>query len=142
MKKHLPKHAIGRLFIEISKSRRNKTNALLSDVGIHAGQDILLYYLHLEDGQLVSSLVDKLCIQHGTISNMIDRMVANELISKEKDTKDKRASRIYLTEKGKRAYKQIMKVWNTMEALTTQGFTEKETAELSRLLEKVYNNLV
>lgn len=72
---------------------------------------------------------------------MIDRMVANDLISKEKDPEDRRASRVYLTDKGKQAYKQVIKVWKAMETQTTQGFTEKEVAELSLLLEKVYNNL-
>ena len=90
MKATDPLNSISNLFIQICKLRRNKTNMLLADADIHAGQDILLYYLGVADGQTVSSLVEKMNIQHSTIFNMIDRMEATGMIRKEKDSADKR----------------------------------------------------
>jgi DNA-binding MarR family transcriptional regulator len=133
--------SISQLLVQICKVRRNKSNALLSDAGIHAGQDILLYYLSMEDGQTVSSLVEKMCIQQATISNMIDRMVATGMITKEKDASDKRTSRIYITDKGNDAYKQIAKIWKAMETIATKGLSEQQQTQLSELLKQVLNNL-
>lgn len=134
-------NSIGNLLIQICKLRRNKSNALLSEAEIHSGQDALLYHLSVEDGQTVSSLVEKLCIQHGTIASMIDRMEASGVIKKEKDANDKRTSRVYLTAKGKEALTKITKVWKTMEALTTKGLTEKQENTLRELLQQVLLNL-
>jgi DNA-binding MarR family transcriptional regulator len=134
-------NSIGNLFIQICKLRRNRSNALLSDAGIHEGQDALLYYLSIEDGQTVSALAEKLCIQHATIFNMVDRMVANEFVTKEKDANDKRTSRIFLTTKGEEAMKQVAKVWRTMEAQTINGLAEEEITTIAALLRKVLFNL-
>nr|WP_262915892.1 MarR family winged helix-turn-helix transcriptional regulator [Chitinophaga filiformis] len=114
---------------------------MLSETGIHSGQDILLYHLSLEDGQTVSSLVEKMCIQQATISSMIDRMVATGMITKEKDAQDKRTSRIYITDKGKATYKQVAKIWRSMESIAIQGLSEQQQTQLTELLKHVLNNL-
>ncbi|MCF6405135.1 MarR family winged helix-turn-helix transcriptional regulator [Chitinophaga filiformis] len=132
---------ISNLLVQICKVRRNKSNALLSETGIHSGQDILLYHLSLEDGQTVSSLVEKMCIQQATISSMIDRMVATGMITKEKDAQDKRTSRIYITDKGKATYKQVAKIWRSMESIAIQGLSEQQQTQLTELLKHVLNNL-
>ena len=85
--------------------------------------------------------MEKLCIQHATISNTISRMEASGVISKQKDSSDKRISRVYLTDKGKEALIKIAKVWRTMEAMTTKGLTEEEENVLRELLLKVFKNL-
>lgn len=141
MKKTTPDNAIGNLLIQICKVRRNKSNALLSEVGIHSGQDALLYYLSIEDGQTVSSLVEKLCIRQGTISSMINRMEASGVIRKEKDWADKRTSRVFLTGKGKEALEKIGHVWRAMEAETVKGLTGLQQEQLRELLVKILINL-
>ena len=132
--------SIGYLFVNICKVRRNKANELLSKYGIHAGQDILLYQLMKEDGQTVSNLVENICIQHATISNMINRMECNGLISKTKDDCDMRVSRIFLTEKGKEVIEQVNNVWKELEQQTINGLSVEERIILKRLLQHVLRN--
>ncbi len=141
MKSKNQNNSISNLLIQICKLRRNKSNILLSDAGIHSGQDVLLYYLSIENGQTVSELVKKICIQHGTIASMIARMEATGMIRKEKDITDKRTSRIYLTKKGKDALIKIAIVWKIMEARTTKGFSKEDENKLRDLLLKVFKNL-
>ncbi len=133
--------SISNLIIQISKLRRNKSNALLSDAEIHSGQDALLYYLSLEDGQTVSELVEKLSIQRGMIAGIIERMETTGVIRKEKHETDKRTSRIYLTKKGQDALIKIAVVWRTMEATTTKGFSKADENILRELLQRVFKNL-
>lgn len=141
MKEKKQPHSVGNLFVTICKFRRNKTNILLSKAGIHAGQDALLYYLSVSDGQTMSELVEKLCVQHATISNMIDRMVSSGMVIKEKDGIDKRISRVYLTETGRQSVHQVATVWRTLEALTIKGLSTDEVETLCGLLQKVMVNL-
>ena len=114
---------------------------MLAKYGIHAGQDVLLYYLSLEDGQTVSQLVADIYVQHATISNMINRMVANNLVKKVKDKNDARVSRIFLTSKGQEAVVQLKRVWQILESQTIEGFTEEEILMLKKLLRKVLSNI-
>ena len=133
--------SISHLLVQICKQRRNKSNLLLSEAGIHGGQDILLYYLSIEDGQTVSALVEKMCIQHATISTMIDRMVATGMVKKEKDTLDKRTSRVFITDKGSEAYTQIAEIWKVMEATVTKDLSQEQKNSLRELLLQVLKNL-
>ena len=113
---------------------------MLAEYGIHAGQDVLLFYLDMEDGRTVSQLVDAICIQHATISNMLDRMVTNGLVSKVKDKQDMRVSRIFLTKKGKEAVEHVKRIWRTLEEQTVKGLAEEEKEKLLELLRKVSKN--
>lgn len=134
-------NSISNLLVQICKLRRNKSNILLSDAGIHGGQDILLYYLSIEDGQTVSALVEKMCIQHATISTMIDRMQASGMIKKVKDNIDKRTSRVFITEQGQQAYKQIAEIWKIMETTVIKGLDTNQQKTLNELLQIVLKNL-
>ena len=134
-------NSISNLLVQICKLRRNKSNILLSDAGIHGGQDILLYYLSIDDGQTVSALVEKMCIQHATISTMIDRMQASGMIKKVKDNTDKRTSRVFITEQGQEAYKQIAKIWKIMETTVIKGLDTNQQKTLNELLQIVLKNL-
>ncbi|MBV8255538.1 MAG: winged helix-turn-helix transcriptional regulator [Chitinophaga sp.] len=141
MKSGKPHNSLNGLLVEISKIRRNKSNELLSGTGVHAGQDILLYYLDMEDGQTVSALVEKMGIQQGTIAAMIERMVNAGMITKKKDAADKRISRVFITKKGKAAHQQVTETWRKMESITAKGLSPIEQAQLITLLEKVRDNL-
>lgn len=141
MKQKRGQNSISNLLVQICKLRRNKSNILLTEAGIYGGQDILLYYLSIEDGQTVSSLVEKMCIQQATISTMLDRMQTSGMIRKEKDHSDKRTSRVFITEQGKDAYKKIAKIWNTMEEILIKGLDTKQQEMLNSLLKAVLKNL-
>lgn len=141
MKTRHPIDSIGFLLGTICKVRRNTANVKLAKIGIHAGQDILLYYLSLEDGQTVTQLLENICVQPATISNTINRMVANDLLKKVKDKDDARVLRIFLTEKGKAVMTEVGKIWRALEVQTIEGLTEDEKLLLKSLLNRLLSNL-
>ncbi|HSH67781.1 MAG TPA: MarR family winged helix-turn-helix transcriptional regulator [Bacteroidia bacterium] len=141
MKKKNQADSIGNLLMQINKAWRKKSNVLLSSVGLHSGQDVLLYYLSREDGQTVSSLAESLNITQATISIMINRMQISKVISKKKDSADKRTTRIYLTSKGKTIIPKIHEIWKTMENVTTKGLKKDQKDKLTSLLLTTLKNL-
>lgn len=140
MHSKLQNDSIGYLLIQVCKIRRNRANRLLAEYDIHAGQDVLLYYLGEEDGQTISDLVGKISISHATIVRMIDRMEANNLIRKVKDSDDMRVSRIFLTKDGKQALQKVAAVWQELEKLTLAGISEEEEDQLREILPKILKN--
>jgi len=135
------KESIGFLLGTICRVRRNTANVKLAKHGIHAGQDLLLYYLSLEDGQTVTQLLEYICVQPATISNTINRMVANDLIKKVKDKNDARVSRIFLTDKGREVVIEVRQIWRTLEVQTIEGLAEEEKLVLKSLLKRLLSNL-
>lgn len=133
--------SIGYLLVQVCKTRRNKANEMLAKYDIHAGQDVLLVYLGQEDGQTVSSLVEKICISQATMVRMIDRMEANGLVNKVKDDKDMRVSRIFLTDKGKEARREVALIWRALEKQTLSGIPEDDKDTFRRILQVMLKNL-
>ncbi|HEU4551645.1 MAG TPA: MarR family transcriptional regulator [Chitinophaga sp.] len=132
---------IGSLFVEICKRRRNRKNEMLSAVNVYEGQDFLMYRLKLQDGQTMSELADKICIQQATMSTMIRRMEANGLVKKVTDPDDKRTSRIYLTAKGRATLELSGKIGLELDEQTVKGLSATERKTLDSLLQKVLKNL-
>jgi DNA-binding MarR family transcriptional regulator len=141
MKINVQNNSVNYLLIQVCKAWRNKANEMLAKYSVHAGQDVLLSYLGKEDGQTVSSLVDNVCIQHATMIRMLDRMEATGLVNKIKDNNDMRVSRIFLTDKGKEAVKNVRSVWKAMEQNTSSAISEKDQITLRRILQDVLKNM-
>src|SRR4029078_3197347 len=59
---------------QLCKAHRGQAEALLSDIGLHTGQEILLMHMWLNDGCIQTELVDQLCVQPATITKSLDRL--------------------------------------------------------------------
>ncbi len=132
---------IGHLLIRLLKAHRAIIAVKLSELSLYPGQDGLLYHLSQNDGLSMSELVEKLNIKHPTLFTMVDRMETTGLIKKEKDKADKRASRIFLTSKGKKQVGQLSNIWQDIEKHLLKGFTEEEKNIAKTVISKLINNL-
>jgi MarR family transcriptional regulator, organic hydroperoxide resistance regulator len=135
---------ISTLFYTICKQRRITFGKYLADLGLYAGQDLLLKYLSQnESGYMnVSDLVEKMAVSAPTVSRMITRMETTGLINKYADDSDKRITRIALTDSGKAMIEKIDAVWGKVRGLMVSDFTENEKYTLQRLLQKILSNII
>jgi MarR family transcriptional regulator, organic hydroperoxide resistance regulator len=135
---------ISTLFYTICKQRRITFGKYLADLGLYAGQDLLLKYLSQnESGYMnVSDLVEKMAVSAPTVSRMISRMETTGLINKYADDSDKRITRIALTDSGKAMIEKIDAVWGKVRGLMVSDFTENEKYTLQRLLQKILGNII
>lgn len=140
MKTRLQYESVGYLLTQICKMRRNKMNEMLAAHDMHAGQDMLVYHLHQQDGQTISELVEKICIQPATVSGMVSRMEATGIVVRRKEDEDRRISRVYLTATGKASYKAVSDIWKKLELQTTQGLTDTEKEAAAKLLKNMLSN--
>ncbi|MDQ1095269.1 MULTISPECIES: MarR family winged helix-turn-helix transcriptional regulator [Chryseobacterium] len=132
---------IGKELLYLSKQHRALLAKRLSGIQLFPGQDGLLYYLSLQDGQSMSSLVEKLQIQHATLFKMVERMTKEGLLKKYKDAADMRTSVIYLTDKGKVKLEELAIIWKEIELTLSNGLSAEEKKSFFKILHKISNNI-
>jgi MarR family transcriptional regulator, organic hydroperoxide resistance regulator len=101
----------------------------------------LLRILSERDGRSQKEIADLMEITPATLNVMIGRMEKNELVLRKPDPDDQRISRVYLTEKGMAAHKEIRSVMDTMEGICFDNFSPEEKIIFRRLLLQMYENL-
>lgn len=140
--RYKPEHeSINFLLGVIGRLQRTQMNEALAAIGIYAGQEMFLWHLWREDGLTQSQLVERLCVQPPTISKMLDRMEKAGLVTRRPDPDDSRASRVYLTEQGRKSQDAVGEVWKNIELRLSEGMSLEERLLLRRLLLQVHENL-
>lgn len=71
-----------------------------------------------------------------TITGVVDRLVQKGLLARRASSRDRRARELQITEEGRRTLRAITPAVEAAQRLLVRGLTEKETAELMRLLRK------
>ncbi|HET7090814.1 MAG TPA: MarR family transcriptional regulator [Anaerolineae bacterium] len=132
---------IGYRILQIHRAHRSRAEAALNQLGLHTGQEMLLFHLWNEEGLTQSQLVDQLCVEPPTVTKTLQRLEQAGLVERRQDAEDARVSRVYLTPKGRALKAQVKKIWENLEALTVQGLSEVEKALMRRLLDQINNNL-
>ena len=132
---------IGYRILQIHRAHRSRAEAALNQLGLHTGQEMLLFHLWNEEGLTQSQLVEQLCVEPPTVTKMLQRLEQAGLVERRQDAEDARVSRVYLTPKGRVLKAQVKAIWDNLESLTVRGLSEVEKALMRRLLDQVNDNL-
>ncbi len=101
----------------------------------------LLHLLREGDGVTQKDICERIPISKGTTSKMINNLVDKGYLRKERDQEDRRATRIYLTEKKEELEGLIQDIDREAEETLLRGFDEGEKKELHGYLERILKNL-
>ena len=71
-----------------------------------------------------------------TITGVVDRLVQKGLLVRRASSRDRRARELQITDEGRRTLRGIMPAIEAAQRIMLRGLTEKEAAELMRLLRK------
>jgi DNA-binding MarR family transcriptional regulator len=138
---HKKDDALGYLLVQVCKAHRNRVQSRLSEIGLYAGQEMILMRLCEGQGVTQSQLVDDLCVEPPTVTKMLQRLESVGLVERRQDSEDARLLRVYLTHQGEAIEESLRNIWQELEIETTTGLSETEQALLRRLLLQVYANL-
>ena len=133
--------SISYLLAQTCKTHRNAAIKLFSEIGVHAGQEMILFQLWQNDGLAQSELAEHSHVQAATITKMLNRMVKSGLVERRGDSQDQRVSRVYLTEQGRELKKSFEQLRDTLDQRIMATLTLEERVLLRRLLMQVQNNL-
>ncbi len=103
---------------------------------------LLLMVLAQKDGRTQLDLVHATHLKAPTISVALQKMEKDGYVTRRPDEYDLRATRVFLTEKGRALDDKIRsRIWEE-ESAAMRGLTESECETLVRLLTKIKNNLI
>ena len=116
---------------------RTQRATLLSELGLHAGQDILLKNLAANDGQSMGMLAKNLGVRPPTVTKMVSRMAAQGFLSRADSLQDSRQSHVFLTEHGRQLLDEIDFRWRESARLAFSRLSEKDEKRLRKILRKI-----
>ncbi len=105
----------------ISRKIAKYYNRRLAPYGLTAQHFFILVYLWEKDGVKSKDIQELLALESASLTGHIDRMEKAGLVKREHDPDDRRAIRIYLTEKGKEMEAVLTPIGNDLKTSLRKG---------------------
>lgn len=131
----------GFVLAKTCRAHRARVGAALAEVGLHAGQEMILLELWKEDGLKGGELAARLGVEPPTVSRMLGRLEGCGLLERRRDPEDARSFRVCLTARGRELQGPVEDLWQRVEDRSFEGMSEKEKLLLKGLLARVRENL-
>jgi DNA-binding MarR family transcriptional regulator len=97
----------------------------------------ILIPLFEEDGLQISELAKRARLSKQTMTTLLKLMEARGLVARQRDQRDSRASRIYLTEYGRRFKSVAVRVLGEMDELLGKRLSKRDISILRRCLREL-----
>ena len=111
---------------QLARAHRARAAALLREMNLHPGQELLLMQLLDRDGQTQSELLESVGLDHSTVSKSVSRMQDAGLLVREPAAHDRRVMVVHLTDKGRAMREPIAAMWQTLEEATARNLSEQQ----------------
>ena len=112
----------------------------IAPYGIGSGQFPFLMRLYREDGINQESLSDYLKIDKGTTARAIQKLVDEGYVFRQRDEKDRRSYRVFLTEKGKKLEPDMKKIASEWGDILFSSLDDSQRREITNSLEIMFEN--
>ena len=124
-----------------AKLHRNRAEVLLGEIGLHAGQEMLLDVLWTEGELTQSELAERLEIQPATLTVALRRLEKAGLVVRSRDPQDQRVSLVQPAFKSASLQDGVRHAWVQLERETVAGLNAEQRATLIELLNKVSESM-
>ena len=112
----------------------------LKPYGLGAGQQFFLAHIAVHPGVSMAELADRGAYDNGTVTRAVRKLEETGYIRVEPDERDRRAKRLYPTEKGSAMLETIWQMRVAWFQAVTDGLTDEEKAQVDALLERLAAN--
>jgi MarR family transcriptional regulator, organic hydroperoxide resistance regulator len=128
-------------FVRVAKMSRSAMDEIMKRYGGRGGQNHILWALYENDGLTPIEVARKLGIAAPTVAKMSSHMVASGLITRQRDSVDRRRVHLYLTDRGREVKRPIEEATRKFRRATSAGLTLEERTVMSSALAKIVRNL-
>jgi len=132
---------IGFLLNDTARLFRRSFNARTRDSGITALQWRLITYLKRHEGVRQGPLAELIEVEPITLSRMVDRLVEAGLVERRADPADRRAWRLFLTDKGTELLDQLRPLARETYDIALDGIEPGELDKVFDVLRRMRSNL-
>ena len=117
---------------QLARAHRGYAAAMLREMDLHPGQELLLMHLLDRDGQSQSELLECLGVDHSTISKALRRMQDAGLVIREPAAHDRRVMVVHLTDKGRAMREPIAALWQALEETSARNLSAQQAESFVR----------
>jgi MarR family transcriptional regulator for hemolysin len=133
---------VNRALNKLAKLYRAVKARKLAALGLHPGQDVLLWVLAQErDGMTVSELAARLGVESPTATRSLARMEKGALFRREPVAGDRRQVRIVVTDEGRSLVPAIERAWAELADETLGPLPDRERTVVVEALEHANDRL-
>lgn len=125
----------------ISSLTRKQFAKAFRQIGLHRGQEHVLYHLWIEDGLTQTQLRERIGTEASTISNMLKKLADDGIIERKRGETDSRVINVFLTEKGRNLKEPVYQIWREHRDILLDGLIVEEKLILRRILQQLSENL-
>lgn len=136
------RRSFGFLMHDVSRLLRASFDRHAKTIGLTRAQWRVLAHLSRNEGIKQAGLADILEIKPITLARLLDRLSAHGWVERRSDPKDKRARRLFLTEKAHPMLVELRSVALLVREEALSGLDDKEQERLIGQLRKVKDNLI
>jgi DNA-binding MarR family transcriptional regulator len=122
-------------------AHRGRMHRALAEQGLHLGQERVVFELSQTPGISQTALAARLGVEQPTVAKAVARMARQGLVATERDERDARTTRLFLTDRGKGLLDAVLTCWQTVENDMVEDLTVDERAQLRHLLQRCAANL-
>ncbi|MEV8545108.1 MarR family winged helix-turn-helix transcriptional regulator [Streptomyces sp. NPDC051572] len=117
---------------QLARAHRASAAAMLREMDLHLGQELLLMQLLDRDGQTQSELLDSVGLDHSTVSKSLRRMQDAGLLIREPAAHDRRVLVVHLTDKGRAMREPLAAMWRTLEETSARDLSAQQAESFVR----------
>ena len=117
---------VARLFQEVMHLFKHNMKKLLGDAGMSAPQGMVIGLLSKNKKMKITELSSELCLSNSTVSGIIDRLEAQEMVVRERSKEDKRVVYVSISPNFEDMHKAFHKqMEKNVEKIISQGSPEE-----------------
>lgn len=132
---------IGKWISIVNRQSQVYINRELKEYGFNSSEYIYLLNLYEEDGISQEKLSSKVIINKAATARAIDKLERLGYVRRKKDERDKRANKIYISERGLEIKDIIIKKFNYWNAITYKNLSEGEIEDIKGKLKDISKNM-
>jgi MarR family transcriptional regulator for hemolysin len=136
-----PEREIGFALHDVARMLRTLADQRARELHTTRAQWAVLVKLQRCQGVKQAELAEQLDLAPITLARLVDKLTAAGLVERRDDAQDRRANRLYLTEKAGPTLEKLGKLGENVMGLALSGLEQQTLASLRQGLERIRQNL-
>jgi len=130
----------GFLVVRTARSMKKALDAQLAEIGVTAVQHTVLSTLAQTDGLSLSEIGKRVFLDKPAITGLADRLENDGLVERQRNSKDRRVIKLYLSSKGRRLLGRMNDIVNSVDEELTSVLSSSELSTFREMLDRIWNN--